>query len=229
VTPPPAAAASRLLLASASPRRRELLALLGVRFTVVVSRFDEAALAASVSDPVDYVRRAAEGKADDVARRRAGIVLGVDTDVVAPDGSILGKPRDAADAERMLRLLSGATHTVYSAVALVVSEGPRGAAGTASPAHRDVRVVGTRVTFGDLGDAAIRAYVATGEPRDKAGAYAIQGGALPFVTRVDGDLSNVIGLPLWTTAEMLAAAGVPLWENPDAGGHDAPSRTPDDA
>ncbi|MBC8101207.1 MAG: septum formation protein Maf [Cytophagales bacterium] len=199
----------RLLLASASPRRRELLALLGVRYTVAVSRFAEETLS-HLTDPVEYVRRAAEGKAEEVVRRRPGcLALGVDTDVVAPDGTILGKPKDAADAHRLLRLLSGRTHSVYSGVALFQS-GPDGVV-----LRREVRVEETRVTFGDLPDAAIAAYVATGEPMDKAGAYGIQGGAMTFVTRIEGDLSNVIGLPLWTVGEMLTAFGVPLWGPPD--------------
>lgn len=151
----------RLLLASASPRRRRLLHLLGVRFTVVTSRFDEATLAhlidpQSGADPAEYVRRAAAEKAAEVARRRAGVILGADTDVVAPDGTILGKPKDDGDAARMLRLLSGKTHQVYSGVALLESDG-----GTVT--RRDVRVVGTEITFGDLSEDAIRAYVATGE------------------------------------------------------------------
>lgn len=196
----------RLLLASASPRRRELLALLGVRFTVVVSRFAEETLS-HLTDPVEYVRRAAESKALEVARRRPGcLVLGVDTDVVAPDGSILGKPRDAADAHRLLRSLSGQTHSVYSGVALLQSDND----GTI--VRQMVRVEETRVTFGDLSDTAIAAYVATGEPMDKAGGYGIQGGAMAFVTRLEGDLSNVIGLPLWAVGEMLEAFGVPLWK-----------------
>ena len=202
----PLGAGSRLLLASASPRRRELLRLIGVRFTVVASRFDESTLL-HLSDPEEYVRRAAEGKAAEVAARRAGIILGVDTDVVAPDGEVLGKPQDDEDAARMLRRLSGRTHTVYSGVVLLQSDG-------AAVTRRAARLIGTQVTFGDLSETAIRAYVATGEPRDKAGAYGIQGGALPFVTRVDGDLSNVIGLPLWTVGEMLAEFGVPLWNSP---------------
>ncbi len=195
------------MLASASPRRRELLGLLGVRFTVVTSRFDEATLS-HLRDPIEYVRRAAESKADEVAARRAGLILGVDTDVVAPDGAILGKPKDADDARRLLRLLSGQTHSVYSGVALLASDG----VGTVT--RREVRVMETRVTFGDLPDAAIDAYIATGEPFDKAGAYGIQGGAMAFVTRVDGDLSNVVGLPLWAVGEMLEAAGYPLWRPP---------------
>lgn len=195
----------RVLLASASPRRRELLGLLGVRFVVAASRFDEARLA-HLTDPVEYVRQAAERKAEEVAGRRAGIVLGVDTDVVAPDGAILGKPADADDACRMLHALSGRTHSVYSGVAALQAES--GGAIT----RRDVRVVETKVTFAALPETAIRAYVATGEPMDKAGGYAIQGRAMPFVTRVEGDPSNVIGLPLWTVGEMLAAFGVTLWQ-----------------
>ena len=196
----------RLLLASASPRRRELLALLGVQYTVVVSRFAEETLA-HLTDPVEYVRTAAESKAEEVAHRHPGcLVLGVDTDVVAPDGTVLGKPKDAADARRLLRLLSGRTHSVYSGVALLQSDE------TGTVLRSDVRVEETRVTFADLPDAAIAAYVATGEPMDKAGAYGIQGGAMAFVTRLEGDLSNVIGLPLWTVGQMLTGFDVPLWK-----------------
>lgn len=201
----PDADAPRLLLASASPRRRELLALLGVRFTVVVSRFDEDSLK-WLTDPVEYVRAAALGKAEEVASRRVGITLGCDTDVVSPNGMILGKPVDADDAKRLLRSLSGKTHSVYSGVALLESEGG------GEVTRRDVRVVETRVTFDDLSDAAINAYVATGDPLDKAGAYGIQSGALAFVSRVDGDLSNVIGLPLPTLRVMFENFGVPLFE-----------------
>ena len=192
-----------LYLASASPRRRELLAYLGVAFTVEVSRFDEEALKARISDPAQYVRAAALGKARNVASRRAGIILGCDTDV-ALDGVILSKPVDAGDAARMLRTLSGQTHSVHSAVALLESDG-------ATVTRQDMRVVETRVTFDTLSDAAIAAYVATGDPLDKAGAYGIQTGGIAFVRRVDGDLSSVIGLPLPTVREMLTAFGVPLW------------------
>lgn len=198
--------ASRLLLASASPRRRELLALLGVPYTVVVSRFAEETLA-HLTDPAEYVRRAAESKAAEVARRRPGcLVIGVDTDVVAPDGTILGKPRDAADAHRLLRLLSGQTHSVYSGVALLQADAE------GAILRQSIRAEETRVTFGDLPNDAIAAYVATGEPMDKAGAYGIQGGAMAFVTRIEGDLSNVIGLPLWAVGEMLLSFGFPLWK-----------------
>jgi septum formation protein len=199
----PADGAPRLLLASASPRRRELLSLLRVPFTVVVSRFDEERLA-HITDEREYVRQAAESKAREVATRRVGWILGVDTDVVAPDGTILGKPASADQAKQMLRSLSGKTHRVLSGVALLDARG-------GSILREETQIVETAVTFGDLPDAAIEAYVATGEPMDKAGAYAIQGGAMPFVTRIDGDPSNVIGLPLWTVAEMLASFGIEVW------------------
>lgn len=181
-----------------------MLALLGVDYTVSVSRFDEASLA-HLTDGREYVLRAAESKAEEVAGRYAGWILGVDTDVIAPSGAILGKPTDSDDAKRMLRLLSGCTHLVLSGVALLTVEAP------GKITHRALEVVETRVTMAELPEDAIHAYVATGEPLDKAGGYGIQGGALPFVIRVEGDPSNVIGLPLWPVAKMLSAAGVPLW------------------
>ena len=171
-----------------------------------MSRFDEATLA-HLTDGREYVQRAAESKAQEVASRCAGWILGVDTDVVAPNGTILGKPTDPQDAKRMLQQLSGHTHTVFSGIALLTAEAP------GKITQRTLRVVETRVSMAELPDAAIDAYVATGEPLDKAGGYGIQGGALPFVIRVEGDPSNVIGLPLWPVAEMLLAAGVPLWQN----------------
>ncbi|MBC8140391.1 MAG: septum formation protein Maf [Armatimonadetes bacterium] len=192
-----------LYLASASPRRRELLALLGVPFVVEVSRFDEATLN-HLTDPAGYVRKAARSKAREVASRFAGVILGCDTDVSAPDGTILGKPRDADDAKQMLRTLSGKSHSVYSAVALMESDGE-------TVTREAVRVIETRVTFDTLSEAAINAYVATGDPLDKAGAYGIQSGGLAFVTRIEGDLSSVIGLPLPTVRELLTAFGVALY------------------
>ena len=197
-----------LLLASASPRRRDLLDLVGVRYLVVVSRFDEASLR-HLTNPEEYVRAAATGKAEEVASRREGVILGVDTDVVAPDGTILGKPEDTDDACRMLRSLSGRTHRVLSGVCLLRSRG-------GDIVQRDLRVVETAVTFADLPNDAIQAYVGTGEPMDKAGAYGIQGGGLAYVVRLDGDLSNVIGLPLPTVTAMLPAFGISLWNLPKA-------------
>lgn len=178
-----------------------------MEYTVTVSGFDEALLA-HLTDGREYVQRAALSKAEEVAGRCAGWVLGVDTDVVAPDGTILGKPTDTEDAFRMLRSLSGQTHTVFSGVALLTVPHP------GRITERSMQVVETRVTMAELPDEAIRAYVRTGEPLDKAGGYGIQGGAMPFVTRIEGDPSNVIGLPLWTVAELLTQAGIPLWRNP---------------
>lgn len=178
-------------------------------FTVLVSQFDESTLS-HLTDGRAYVQQAALCKAREVATRQAGWILGVDTDVVAPDGTILGKPADTDEATRMLQQLSGQTHTVYSGVALLVVPEPGTIAQTFSC------VVETKVTMATLPAEAIAAYVATGEPLDKAGGYGIQGGAMPFVTRIEGDPSNVIGLPLWSVAELLSLAKIPLWRNPGA-------------
>jgi len=196
-------ATPRLILASASPRRRELLENLGVNFEVLVSDFDEGTLA-HIVDPAEYVVRAAESKAEAVAARcRDGIVLGVDTDVVAPDGNILGKPTGLDDARRMLRSLSGKTHHVYSAVTalLVVSGVIR---------QRGTRLVTVAVSFRPLSDQAIEHYMTASEYGDKAGGYGIQGRAMAFVDRLDGDLSAVIGLPLTALTDLLGEFGVSL-------------------
>jgi len=196
-----------LHLASASPRRRELLAHLGVAFDVVVGDVDESSIDQSAGAEA-YVRAAARAKALDVALRRDGVFLGVDTDVVDPEGNILGKPGSPAEATAMLRRLSGRTHHVFSGVALVETRG-------GVPVREAVRLERTAVTFAPLPDAAIAAYVATPEPYDKAGGYGMQGRAMAFVARIDGDPSNVIGLPLWTVAEMLAEFGFQLWDRGD--------------
>jgi septum formation protein len=175
-----------------------------VDYTVEVSRFDENSVS-HLTDGKAYVQAAAEGKAREVAGRVSGWILGVDTDVVAPSSEILGKPADAADAVRLLKMLSGQTHLVYSGIALLYSDAD------CTITWQERRVVETRVTFATLPDAAIHAYVATGEPMDKAGAYGIQGMAMAFVTRIEGDPSNVVGLPLWTVAELLTDCEIPLW------------------
>lgn len=196
----------RLYLASASPRRRELLGLLGVNFTVVVSRFNESTLS-HLTDPEEYVVRAAESKAAEVAKRRVGIILGVDTDVVAPDGTIMGKPTDAEDAKRILHSLSGKTHRVFSGIAVLKSDTE------GNILQRATRVVETSVTFASLPEEAIESYVATGDPMDKAGAYGLQGQAMAFITRIEGDHTSVIGLPLWPTVQLLTDFSVKLWNN----------------
>ncbi len=185
-----------LVLASGSPRRRELLAQLGVSFEVRVADVDESPRPGEQAD--DLVRRLAASKAQTVlaaAPEVDVVVLAADT-VVVVDGVVLGKPVDADDATRMLGLLSGRAHTVLTGVAVA-----RRATGLV------VEVEATKVTFRDLTDAAIAAYVATGEPLDKAGAYGIQGAAGTFVAGIEGNKDNVIGLGLTTTTRLLAAAG----------------------
>jgi septum formation protein len=180
----------RLILASTSPRRRELLGLLGLPFEVVASRYDEDSLSPGSLTPPEYVTRLAAGKASEVAARTEGdaLVIGADTTVIL-DGQTLNKPADAADARRMLRLLSDRTHQVYTGLCLVPVEN-----GMVGAAQTDHAVTG--VTFDALTDETIAAYVATGEPLDKAGAYGIQGKALSFIPGIQGDYFNVVGLPL---------------------------------
>jgi nucleoside triphosphate pyrophosphatase len=183
-----------LFLASASPRRRELLAQAGYTFEVRPAHIDEDLH--SGEDATAYVTRLAREKAqlvfDSIGDAQA-IVLGADTTVVL-DGQILGKPESADDAARMLRLLSGCTHHVMTGVAVITAQGAQVAA----------EVTGVR--FLTLGDADIDAYVATGEPMDKAGAYGIQGRAACWIPRVDGCYFNVVGLPLSLVSTMLDAA-----------------------
>jgi septum formation protein len=183
----------RVVLASRSPRRAELLGLLGVEFTVVAADVDETPLAGE--RPRAYVERVARNKAAAVALDDC-VVLSADTSVCV-DGAIFGKPRDRADACRMLRTLSGRWHEVHTAVALRV---PTGAV--------TGLVVSTRVEFVPLDDALIDAYWATGEPADKAGAYGIQGLGGALVGRIEGSYSAVVGLPLAETRTLLDGAGL---------------------
>jgi septum formation protein len=189
-----------LVLASASPRRRELLSQLGLRFTVAAADLDETPLAGEAAEA--YVLRLARAKARAVAERSPGAwVLAADT-TVALGPELLGKPQDAAEAREMLSRLSGRTHAVYTGVAL---------AGRADAAT----VVRTDVTFRTLSAREIAWYADTGEPLDKAGAYAVQGRGGFLVAAVNGSPTNVIGLPLGETLELLARAGAPLpWESP---------------
>ena len=189
-----------LVLASSSPRRRRLLRELGVAFSVREPQVDERPLPGELPGP--HVRRLALAKARAVARGLgpgcgARWVLGADT-VVVLDGRILGKPRDAHDAARMLARLSGRAHEVLTGVALLPAAGGR--ARTA--------VVRSRVEMKPFGVSTIRRYVAGGEPLDKAGSYAVQGQGRHLVARVSGSLTNVIGLPLERLGRLLAAAGV---------------------
>jgi septum formation protein len=176
---------TRLVLASASPRRRDLLRSRNVDFDVVPSDIPETV--AEGEPPTVFVQRMARDKALAVARDLAAPawVLGADT-VVVIDDEILGKPRDSREARAMLARLSGRVHQVLTGVALIRPDG-----GEASLFH-----VATNVEMRMSSARERDAYVASGEPMDKAGAYAIQGGAAPFITRVDGSYSNVVGLPL---------------------------------
>jgi len=184
-----------LVLASASPRRRELLQNAGIPFVIHPSKIPE--LPRKGETPQACAERLAREKALNVFRQRPqDFVLGADT-IVIVDGQILGKPRDAGDAARMLRLLSGRTHQVTTGVCLI---GPDGKAKTSV---EDNRSETTLVTMSELTDDDIQSYVATGEPLDKAGAYAIQGMASRWISRIEGDSFNVVGLPVSLVYRML--------------------------
>jgi len=186
-----------LVLASASPRRQELLRNAGIAFTVQPADIDESPQ--DGESPVECAQRLAREKALAVSPSRPlDCVLGADT-IVVIDEKILGKPRDPADAARMLRLLSGRTHEVVTGVCLV---GPVGERRTES---RELRAASetTRVTMCKISDEDIGEYITTGEPMDKAGAYAIQGMASRWIPRIEGDYSNVVGLPVALVYRML--------------------------
>ncbi|WP_397443471.1 Maf family protein [Pseudomonas chlororaphis] len=192
-----------LYLASGSPRRRELLTQIGVPFTAISADIDETPL--PDESPVAYVERLARDKAaagyaliaDDPS---AACVLGADTAVVL-DGRILGKPLDQADAQSMLMALSDREHEVLTAIAVL--DGQR----------CESRVVRSLVRFRAIGDDEAARYWASGEPRDKAGGYGIQGLAAVFVAGLNGSYSAVVGLPVCETAELLGHFGIPCWQN----------------
>jgi septum formation protein len=200
-----------LVLASASPRRQELLRNAGIAFVVQAADIDESPRKGE--PPRECAERLAREKALAVFKTRPrDYVLGADT-IVVVDGKILGKPRDAADAARMLRLLAGRAHEVITGVC-VVEAVARGHGSVASANTGRVHEVSggprlstgsetTLVTMSELSDADIREYVATGEPMDKAGAYAIQGRASRWIPRIEGDYSNVVGLPVALVWRML--------------------------
>jgi septum formation protein len=182
-----------IILASASPRRAELLRSAAIPFTVDVADIAEDAKAGE--KPVEHAARLAREKAEVVANRNPGkIVLGADT-IVLVDDQILGKPRDPADAKRMLRLLSGRAHQVITGVAIVFLE--------SEYRKLETRSEKTKVFFDKLTSADIEAYISTREPMDKAGAYAIQGIASRWITKIEGDYANVVGLPVALVWEML--------------------------
>jgi septum formation protein len=184
----------RVILASASPRRRELLALVGIPHVVEPADIDESYR--DGEEAAEHAERLAREKvATIVARNSDAIVIAADT-IVLIDGLVLGKPRDAEDAERMLAMLAGQTHVVLTAVA--VAQGARMRSGVES----------VRVTFRPLTRARIRAYIATREPMDKAGSYGIQGYGATLVERIDGDYFAVMGLALARMIDLLGELGV---------------------
>jgi septum formation protein len=186
-----------LILASGSPRRRQLLELIGLSFVVLPADVDETPF--DGENPVEYASRAARDKAIEVAAIHPGrLVLGADT-VVEVDQEILGKPDSAEDASSMLQRLSGRSHVVHTALALV----------TDSTVHEVVD--SAKVQFVDLTDEVIRWYVATGEPMDKAGAYAIQGLGGLLVASVGGSPHTVVGLPVHRLPELFAAHNLDFW------------------
>ena len=184
-----------LILASQSPRRRELLGLTGLDFTIRVADIDETMDLSKA--PYDEVARVSRLKALAVARKPEDVVVAADTIVVC-DHQVLGKPRNEADAFRMLRLLSGRDHQVMTG--MTVLRGDEVITCTEVP----------DIHFRDLSDGEIRAYIATGDPMDKAGSYGVQGGAALFVTRLEGDFYNVMGLPVCRLALILRQFGLPV-------------------
>ena len=179
----------KLVLASASPRRAELLRNAGIEFVVDPAHVPEEPQQGE--SPLDFAMRVAREKARTVARRHPdAAVLGADT-VVILGHEVMNKPADSNDALRMLRRLAGHIHVVTTAVCLL------------RDGREDVRAETSRVTMAPFTDAEARAYVSTGEPMDKAGAYAIQGGASRWVTRIEGDYFNVVGLPVALVWRML--------------------------
>lgn len=187
-----------MILASASPRRRELLERAGFRFEVIPSDFDEGAIDPSSMPPHALAQYLAMKKAEDVAVRHPdGVVIAADT-FIAHEGQIMGKPHTPEEARRMLGALGGRTHSVITGYA-IVHLGSR---------RELVHSVQSRVTFKELTPDEINAYIATGEPLDKAGAYAIQGIGARLIASLDGDLDNVIGLPVADVIADLRTFGI---------------------
>jgi septum formation protein len=189
-----------LVLGSGSPRRRELLARAGIAFEVLPADIDESAR--DGEEPAAFALRLAREKAQAVATRVGAtprrLVLGADT-IVVIDGDVLGKPVDAEDAVRLLGRLVGREHRVYTAVAVLASDRIE---------HAATCVVASGVAMRAAGEDEIRRYVATGEPLDKAGAYAAQGEGRRFIARIEGSESNVIGLPIDETLALLRESGL---------------------
>lgn len=224
---PARAGLPQLVLASASPRRRELLAWLGATFDLLATAGEEhddapppALVSALPACPVPLATHPtllAWRKARAACAEGAdGVIIGADT-IVVLDGDVLGKPRDPDHAARMLRRLSGRTHTVYTGVVVLpthLGAWPADSAGGSLPAALQIGLVASQVRIAELADATIAGYVATGEPMDKAGAYGIQGLGGRLIEAVAGSYTCVVGLPLPLTHSMLTTAGITGLANP---------------
>lgn len=183
---------AEFVLASASPRRKEILQILNLDFDVIKSEVDESGIDSSL-EPSLYVQELALLKGADVAKRLENkIVISADT-IVYHDGRVLGKPADKEDAFKMLSSLSGKEHTVYTGICIMRTK----------DAFTVCEPCATKVKFKKLTPEKIRAYINTGEPMDKAGAYAVQGLGATLIEKIDGDYFNVVGLPLEKTARIL--------------------------
>ena len=189
----------KIVLASASPRRKEILEQMGLKFTICPSCGEEVI---TCTDPEEVVKELSLQKAQEVTGKTAesALVIGSDT-VVACDGEIMGKPVDEEDAFRMLKRLQGSTHMVYTGVAVIDTETGRTLVRFAE---------GTEVSMYPMTDAWIHAYIRTGEPMDKAGAYAIQGGCAPYIRGIHGEYSNVVGFPAARFYQELLKQGIDL-------------------
>ena len=186
-----------VILASASPRREELLSIIVKEFRVIPSEFDESLVPQKLG-PRDHVAHSSLMKARDIAKKHPdSLVIGADT-IVSIDAAILGKPSDTSDAFQMLKRLAGRTHQVYTGIAVIKDGIEQGG------------VECTEVTFRELDDDMISRYVSTGEPMDKAGAYAIQGKGAVLVKTICGCYSNVVGLPIYHLSTVLEEFGVQL-------------------
>jgi len=186
----------KLILASSSPRRAEILTAVGWPFTAVTAGIDETRR--PNEQPVEYVQRLAKEKAEVVASSmESGLVLGADTTVVVEE-TLLGQPHDLDDARQMLRLLSGKWHEVLTGVAIVRLSG-----------ESKVDYETTRVRFAEMSEKEIDWYISTGEPKGKAGAYAVQGAAALFIAEIQGDYFNIVGLPIRLVFEMVKAMSRP--------------------
>lgn len=191
----------QVILASGSPRRKELLELIGVEFNIITSNKEEIITS---TNPEEVVKELSMMKAEDVAERVSGpaVILGADT-VVAHGGRILGKPKDAEDAVNMIRSFAGDDHYVYTGVCIIRKE--------ADGTEKKISFAeGTRVTVYPMTEEEIKRYVASGEPMDKAGAYAIQGLFAPYIKGIEGDYYNIVGFPIAGIYQRLKEEGMEL-------------------